>query len=190
MGFLSLSCHICVHATSVKLLGHVTETSLAPSPSHTLSLSLFHPPMALHRILLPWVHACQLPNCDPSQVFSEGVSGLGCILSHELSKLPHLGQAEGLQETHRLPVGHSCHWDEVPEQSLETLAEPGGSRYFGQHLLPSCPCGCVVKLSATDHESAKPISRPAPRPDHCMTQQISLCLIRARGQGIVGPQHR
>lgn len=84
MGFLSLSCHIRVHATSVKLLGHVTETLLAPSPSHTLSLSLFHPPMALHRILGP----CMLPpQLWSSQVFSEGVSALGCILSHELSKI-------------------------------------------------------------------------------------------------------
>lgn len=113
MRFLSLSCHICVHATSVKLLGHVTGTSLAPTPSHTLSLSLFNPPMASHRTLLLWVRACYPCNCDPSRVFLEGISALGCILSHELSKLPHLGQADGLQETCCLLVGHSCHWDEV-----------------------------------------------------------------------------
>lgn len=95
MRFLSLSHHICVHETSVKLLGRVTGTSLAPTPSHTPSLSLFHPPMASHRTLLPWVRTCYPPNRNPSQVFLEGISALRCILSHELSKVHHLGQADG-----------------------------------------------------------------------------------------------
>lgn len=112
MRFLSLSHHVCVHETSVKLLGRVTGPSLAPTPSHSPSLSLFHPPMASHRTLLPWVRACYPPNHDPSRVFSECISALGCILSHKLSKVPRLGQTDGLQETCRLFVGHSCHWDE------------------------------------------------------------------------------
>lgn len=53
------------------------------------------------------------PNCDPCRAFLGGISALGCILSHELSKLPSLGQASGLQETCCLSVGPSCHWDEV-----------------------------------------------------------------------------
>lgn len=97
MVFLSLSRHIHVHATFVKLLGHVAGTSLESSSSHNVP----NPLPSSHGLTwdpVPWVHACYPSNCDPSQVFSEDISALGCIFSHELSKSPNAGQTDGLQE--------------------------------------------------------------------------------------------